>query len=178
LTDAQRWSLLYLDSYNLNLKRKVGGVDIGMIRARMKTLNIQYYVDFYNSGKASGAEIKFLTEMFLADNTKEFSRQIWGFLLVFSSLVEKKFLGFITTEEYNKGYTDSITDLLAFLKQFNGAADISKVDFTFTNEDVLKITYKTTSTQFSVSGIIKKLEDLYSPNVQLIKDYYAVKDNK
>lgn len=178
LADEQRWSLLYLDAYNLGLKRKVDGINIEMIRARIKTLKIQYYVDFYNSGKASDSENKFLREWFLAKNTKEFSRLIWGFLLVFSTLVEKKFLGSITTEEYNKGYTDSITDLLAFIKQFNGSADISKVDFTFTNEDVLKITYKTTSTQFSVSGIIKKLEDLYSPNVQLIKDYYAVKDNK
>ena len=179
LPDEQRWSLLYLDLYNLGLKRKVEGVDISKIKERMKTLKIQYYDDFYTSGKASDSEIKFLNEFLLADNTSGVARYVWLSLCVIQTAVEKKVISAITPEEYSKAYSETRTDLATYLKTINGKLLVKvKVDYTFTNEDIFKISYKTTSTQFSINEVVAKMETLYSANAQLIKDYYAVKDNK
>lgn len=160
-----------------NNKKNVGGITWKMIMKRIKTLNLPTAADLYKSGKASDAEKQFLTELFLASNTRQVAQNVWLNLKASQSILEKKTAGVMTPEEYSKTYSELMAERSKYLKEYNVSKQI-KVDFTVTNDDFFKISYKTSSTQFSIKETVAKMEAIYSANTQLIKDYYAVKDNK
>jgi hypothetical protein len=113
----------------------------------------------------------------LASNTRQVAQNVWLNLKASQTILEKKTAGVMTPEEYSKTYSEIMAERSKYLKEYN-VSKRNKVDFTVTNDDFFKISYKTSSTQFSIKETVAKMEAIYSANTQLIKDYYAVKDNK
>jgi hypothetical protein len=172
-------STLGKDTDDLTEKgKKIKGISVVLLRKKLESIKFEgRFIDYYRSGKASDDENEFLSYYFKVLDQRGVAQMVYfRFRYKVCPILRDRYAGKITEESlakinFSSYFSPSTIEDYVEGKQFG-------VDYSFVNEDLIKMNYKDQSMNISLKDIISKLKVLYENNSDLLKKYYAIKDNK